>query len=146
MRGLLPHATLLSPVAAWVAAVLAAPILITLTYAVVVAPAVAALRRGLPVDQDRYGWEFKWDGVRAIAYVSGPGVRLISRNDREMAGSYPELAGARRQGPRPGDPWRGDRGAARGAARFRAAAVPHARPAARAPPPCEIAPNEYAVL
>ena len=74
---------------------LLAPVMATeptpLTYAVVVAPAVAALRRRLPVDQDRYGWEFKWDGVRAIAYVSGPGVRLISRNDREMAGSYPEL-------------------------------------------------------
>jgi len=57
-----------------------------------VRPMMAALRRGLPVDQDRYGWEFKWDGVCAIAYVSGPGVRLISRNDKEMAGSYPELA------------------------------------------------------
>ena len=46
----------------------------------------------LPADQDRYGWEFKWDGVRAIAYVSGGEVRLISRNDKDMTASYPELA------------------------------------------------------
>ena len=55
-------------------------------------PMLATLRRGLPADQDRYGWEFKWDGVRAIAYVSGGEVRLVSRNDKEMAASYPELA------------------------------------------------------
>jgi DNA ligase D len=57
-----------------------------------VRPMLATLRRGLPADQDRYGWEFKWDGMRAIAYVSCEQVRLVSRNDKEMAGSYPELA------------------------------------------------------
>jgi bifunctional non-homologous end joining protein LigD len=57
-----------------------------------VRPMLATLRRDLPADQDRYGWEFKWDGVRAIAYVSGDEVRLVSRNDKEMAASYPELA------------------------------------------------------
>ena len=31
-------------------------------------------------------------GVRAITYVGGDQVRLVSRNDKEMAGSYPELA------------------------------------------------------
>ncbi len=56
-----------------------------------VRPMLATLRRSLPADQDRYGWEFKWDGVRAIAYVSGGEVRLISRNDKDMTGSYPEL-------------------------------------------------------
>ena len=30
--------------------------------------------------------------MRAIAYVSGDEVRLVSRNDKDMAGSYPELA------------------------------------------------------
>jgi hypothetical protein len=55
-------------------------------------PMLATLRRSLPADQDRYGWEFKWDGVRAIAYVSGGEVRLVSRNDKDMAASYPELA------------------------------------------------------
>ncbi len=54
---------------------------------------MASLRHELPADEDRYGWEFKWDGLRPIAYVSGDEVRLVSRNDRDMAASYPELAG-----------------------------------------------------
>ena len=57
-----------------------------------VQPMLATLRRQLPADDHRYGWEFKWDGVRAIAYVSGKRVRLLSRNDNDMTGSYPELA------------------------------------------------------
>ena len=52
---------------------------------------LATLRRSLPADQDRYGWEFKWDGVRAIAYVSGSEVRLVAP-DKDMAASYRELA------------------------------------------------------
>ena len=55
-------------------------------------PMLATLRRSLPADQDRYGWEFKWEGVRAIAYVSGGEVRLVSRHDKDIAASYPELA------------------------------------------------------
>jgi bifunctional non-homologous end joining protein LigD len=55
-------------------------------------PMMASLRRGLPHDDDRYGWEFRWDGVCAIAYVSGGEVRLLSRTGRDMTGSYPELA------------------------------------------------------
>ncbi len=54
-------------------------------------PMLATLRRSVPADHDRYGWEFKWDGVRAIAYVSGGAVRLVSRNDKDMAASYREL-------------------------------------------------------
>jgi bifunctional non-homologous end joining protein LigD len=57
-----------------------------------VRPMLATPRRYLPADHDRYGWEFKWDGVRAIAYVSGASVRLVSRTDNEMRASYPELA------------------------------------------------------
>jgi bifunctional non-homologous end joining protein LigD len=37
-----------------------------------------------------WGYEFKWDGVRAIAYVDG-GLRLLSRNDRDVTRAYPEL-------------------------------------------------------
>jgi bifunctional non-homologous end joining protein LigD len=59
---------------------------------VLVWPMLATLRRGLPADQDRYGWEFKWDGVRAIAYVAGRQVRLRSRSGTDMTASYPELA------------------------------------------------------
>ena len=54
-------------------------------------PMLASLRPGLPADDDRYGWEFKWDGVRAIAYASGGRLRLLSRNGNDMTASYPEL-------------------------------------------------------
>jgi bifunctional non-homologous end joining protein LigD len=54
-------------------------------------PMLASLRHELPADEDRYGWELKWDGLRAIAYVTGDQVRLVSRNDKDMAASYPEL-------------------------------------------------------
>jgi bifunctional non-homologous end joining protein LigD len=42
------------------------------------------------------GWafEFKWDGVRAIVRIDAsvaPRVSALSRNDREIGGSYPEL-------------------------------------------------------
>jgi bifunctional non-homologous end joining protein LigD len=60
-------------------------------------PMMASLRHGLPHDDDRYGWEFKWDGVRAIAYVSGGQIRLLSRTGKDMTGSYPELAGLARR-------------------------------------------------
>jgi bifunctional non-homologous end joining protein LigD len=55
-------------------------------------PMMASLRHGLPHDDDRYGWEFKWDGVRAVAYVRGGQIRMLSRTGKEMATSYPELA------------------------------------------------------
>jgi ATP dependent DNA ligase domain len=40
------------------------------------------------------GWacEIKFDGVRAISYVTGGGVRLYSRNDRDITASYPDVA------------------------------------------------------
>jgi bifunctional non-homologous end joining protein LigD len=39
------------------------------------------------------GWayEFKWDGVRAIAAVSGANVRLFARSGTEITIAYPEL-------------------------------------------------------
>ncbi len=54
-------------------------------------PMLVSLRHELPADEESYGWELKWDGLRAIAYVSGDTVRLVSRNDKDMASSYPEL-------------------------------------------------------
>ena len=55
-------------------------------------PMLATLRRGLPADQDRYGWEFKWDGVPVIAYVGGGEVRLVramTRTWRRATPSWP---------------------------------------------------------
>jgi bifunctional non-homologous end joining protein LigD len=39
----------------------------------------------------KFGYEVKWDGIRAVAYVSGGEVHLISRNDRDITTAYPEL-------------------------------------------------------
>lgn len=36
--------------------------------------------------------EMKWDGVRAVTYVSGSQVRVFSRNDRDVSVSYPEVS------------------------------------------------------
>jgi bifunctional non-homologous end joining protein LigD len=43
------------------------------------------------------GWAFeiKFDGVRAIGYAGSSGLRVVSRNDRDIATSYPEVAGLR---------------------------------------------------
>jgi len=38
-----------------------------------------------------FAYEFKWDGVRAVAHVDGRNFRLSSRNDNDVVGAYPEL-------------------------------------------------------
>jgi bifunctional non-homologous end joining protein LigD len=40
----------------------------------------------------RYAYEMKWDGVRAVVYVSGGRARVMTRNDREVSRTYPELS------------------------------------------------------
>jgi DNA ligase D-like protein (predicted 3'-phosphoesterase) len=45
-----------------------------------------------PFSSDEWLFEIKWDGVRAIAYVNDT-FSLRSRNDRELAGQFPELGG-----------------------------------------------------
>ena len=40
-----------------------------------------------------WGFEFKWDGVRALMDVSDAGVRLFSRRGSDITGAYPELVG-----------------------------------------------------
>ena len=45
----------------------------------------------LPRDEARFGFEIKWDGVRAVAY-SEPGTwRLLARSGRDITPRYPEL-------------------------------------------------------
>jgi bifunctional non-homologous end joining protein LigD len=39
-----------------------------------------------------WGYEFKWDGVRAVAYVNGDEVRLLGRNQEDLTQTYPELS------------------------------------------------------
>ncbi len=47
---------------------------------------------GLPADDSGWGFEFKWDGVRAIVYVDGGRARAQSRNLLDITASHPELA------------------------------------------------------
>jgi len=46
-------------------------------------------------DDGAWAYEMKWDGVRAIGYLDGDGgLRLVSRNDRDISHSYPEVTDA----------------------------------------------------
>jgi bifunctional non-homologous end joining protein LigD len=56
-----------------------------------VVPMMARLARGLPPEPRRYGYEFKWDGVRGVVYSAGGTLRLQSRSLEEMAHRYPEV-------------------------------------------------------
>jgi bifunctional non-homologous end joining protein LigD len=46
-----------------------------------------------PDEEARWAFEMKWDGVRAMVYLDGSRVRVLTRNDREVASTYPELVG-----------------------------------------------------
>jgi len=45
----------------------------------------------LPGDDEAWGYEIKWDGVRAIAYCEPGRLRLESRNLRDVTRQYPEV-------------------------------------------------------
>ena len=82
----------------------------------------------LPRDDGRWAYEIKWDGVRAIGYVEGGRMRLVSRNGNDITPRYPEL---RALGRALGGPRRGARRRDRGVRRRRppelpAPAAPHA--------------------
>jgi bifunctional non-homologous end joining protein LigD len=47
----------------------------------------------LPSPDGDWAYEFKWDGVRAVVYVDGGRPRALSRTDRDVTASYPELRG-----------------------------------------------------
>ncbi|MEV8442587.1 non-homologous end-joining DNA ligase [Actinosynnema sp. NPDC051121] len=57
------------------------------------APMLATSAVELPGPASRWAFEFKWDGVRAVARVEGGRVRLTSRSGNDVTGSYPELQG-----------------------------------------------------
>ncbi|MFE2757000.1 non-homologous end-joining DNA ligase [Actinosynnema sp. NPDC059335] len=56
-------------------------------------PMLATPGVGLPGPASRWAFEFKWDGVRAIARVEGGRVRLTSRSGNDVTETYPELQG-----------------------------------------------------
>jgi bifunctional non-homologous end joining protein LigD len=45
----------------------------------------------LPADDANWGFEVKWDGVRAIGFAEGGRLRLASRLGRDITSRYPEL-------------------------------------------------------
>jgi bifunctional non-homologous end joining protein LigD len=45
----------------------------------------------LPREDGRWAYEIKWDGVRAIGFVTGGRLRLASRNGNDITPRYPEL-------------------------------------------------------
>jgi bifunctional non-homologous end joining protein LigD len=47
----------------------------------------------LPEPVERWTFEVKWDGVRALAHCHPGRLRLLSRNGNEITASYPELRG-----------------------------------------------------
>ena len=55
------------------------------------APMAAQLAKGLPRDEQNYGFEFKWDGIRAVVYSQGGTLKIQSRNLEDVTRRYPEL-------------------------------------------------------
>lgn len=59
-----------------------------------VAPMLAVAGELPPAyERDRWAWEMKWDGVRALAYIEDGRLTLVARSGREITAAYPELAG-----------------------------------------------------
>ncbi|SDC77359.1 non-homologous end-joining DNA ligase [Actinokineospora iranica] len=57
-----------------------------------IAPMLATPGSLPPADQDdQWAYEFKWDGVRALARVDGGRLRLFARSGNDITGTYPEL-------------------------------------------------------
>jgi len=52
---------------------------------------LAKLSGSLPRDDDRWAYEMKWDGIRALAFIQGGKLRLMTRNQIEVTKRYPEL-------------------------------------------------------
>ncbi len=57
------------------------------------APMKARLAKSVPVDEDRFGFEIKWDGVRALAYLARGKLSLQSRTGRDLTAQFPEARG-----------------------------------------------------
>jgi bifunctional non-homologous end joining protein LigD len=60
-------------------------------------PAMLARLGDLPRDEERWGFEVKWDGVRAIAYSDHGHWELVGRNGTDFSSRYPELRELSRQ-------------------------------------------------
>jgi bifunctional non-homologous end joining protein LigD len=53
-------------------------------------PMMATLSKQPPTG-DGWAWELKWDGIRALGFVDGGRIKLVSRNGNDVTRRYPEL-------------------------------------------------------
>jgi bifunctional non-homologous end joining protein LigD len=58
----------------------------------IIEPMLASAARGTPPAEEEWAAEMKWDGVRALAYVSDGAVVLRGRTGRDITAGYPEIA------------------------------------------------------
>ena len=56
-----------------------------------VQPMLARLSDQVPSPDADWGFEFKWDGIRAIAFCEGGSLRLTTRRQEDVTRRYPEL-------------------------------------------------------
>jgi len=54
-------------------------------------PMLATPSTKIPRDEASYSFEVKWDGIRALASISGGRIRLEARSGNEVSHRYPEL-------------------------------------------------------
>jgi len=50
-----------------------------------------ALLSEMPNDTEKYAFEYKWDGIRAVCYWDGRQMKLESRNELDITYRWPEL-------------------------------------------------------
>ncbi|MDT8900466.1 non-homologous end-joining DNA ligase [Anaeroselena agilis] len=55
-------------------------------------PPMLAKAGKMPADPAQWGFEIKWDGLRAIVYLDKGEIRVLSRNHKDITAQYPELA------------------------------------------------------
>src|SRR5436853_488260 len=58
-----------------------------------IAPMLAQLANTLPTDDLSYGYEFKWDGFRAVAFIDAGRLRMLSRSGQDYTSRLPTLGG-----------------------------------------------------
>ncbi|HSR05806.1 MAG TPA: DNA ligase D [Bryobacteraceae bacterium] len=58
----------------------------------IITPMLAELGKGEPPEGGDWVYEIKWDGVRAICFIEGGKLRMISRNGNVIDKQYPELS------------------------------------------------------
>ena len=64
-------------------------------------PMLATLVSSVPPNDADYGYEYKWDGYRAIVYVQSGQVRVVSRGLQDYTRRFPELQGLAKAAGRP---------------------------------------------